>query len=141
MGDQQRERLYAEAREASAKRLLDEKAEKARLRSVASAERYCKLYQLRLQEKQLQRKKKEQERAELVHLRQVRERLMLALDTLIEWRQQLEERCDEIIQNNLEPWRLFLDSKTIERIDTEVPKYEKWLAETEAEILEKSVRR
>ena len=141
MGDQQRERLYAEAREASAKRLLDEKAEKARLRSVASAERYCKLYELRLKEKQLQRKKKELEREELAHLRQVRKNLMLALDTFVEWRQQLEERCDEIIRNNLEPWRLFLDTKTIERIDTEVPKYEKWLAQTEAEILEKSVRR
>lgn len=141
MTNEQLEKLYQEAREASALRLAAEKKEKARLRSVASAERYCKLYELRLKEKQLQRKKKEQERAELAHLQKVRKNLRLALDTFIEWRQQLEERCDEIIQNNLEAWRLFLDTKTIERVDTEIPKYEKWLAETEAEILEKSVRK
>lgn len=141
MTNEQLEKLYQEAREASALRLAAEKKEKARLRSVASAERYCKLYELRLKEKQLQRKKKEQERAEIAHLQKVRKNLMLALDTFIEWRQQLEQRCDEIIQNNLEAWRLFLDTKTIERIDTEIPKYEKWLAETEAEILEKSVRK
>lgn len=141
MTNEQLEKLYQEAREASALRLAAEKKEKARLRSVASAERYCKLYELRLKEKQLQRKKKEQERAEIAHLQKVRKNLRLALDTFIEWRQQLEERCDEIIQNNLEAWRLLLDTKTIERIDTEIPKYEKWLAETEAEILEKSVRR
>lgn len=141
MTNEQLDKLYQEAREASALRLANEKKEKARLRSVESAERYCKLYELRLKEKQLQRKKKELEREELAHLRQVRKNLILALDTFVEWRQQLEERCDEIIQKNLEPWRLFLDTKTIERIDTEVPKYEKWLAETEAEILEKSVRR
>lgn len=141
MTNEQLEKLYQEAREASALRLAAEKKEKARLRSVASAERYCKLYELRLKEKQLQRKKKELERAEIAHLQQVRKNLMLALDTFIEWRQQLEERCDEIIRNNLEPWRLLLDTKTIERIDTEIPKYEKWLAETKAEILEKSVRK
>lgn len=141
MTNEQLEKLYQEAREASALRLAAEKKEKARLRSVASAERYCKLYELRLKEKQLQRKKKELEREELAHLRQVRKNLILALDTFIEWRQQLEQRCDEIIQKNLEAWRLFLDTKTIERIDTEIPKYEKWLAETEAEILEKSVRK
>lgn len=141
MTNEQLEKLYQEAREASALRLAAEKKEKARLRSVASAERYCKLYELRLKEKQLQRKKKELERAELAHLQKVRKNLMLALDTFIEWRQQLEQRCDEIIQKNLEAWRLFLDTKTIERIDTEIPKYEKWLAETEAEILEKSVRK
>lgn len=141
MTNEQLEKLYQEAREASALRLAAEKKEKARLRSVASAERYCKLYELRLKEKQLQRKKKEQERAELAHLQKVRKNLILALDTFVEWRQQLEERCDEIIQNNLEAWRLFLDTKTIERIDSEIPKYEKWLNETEAEILEKSVRK
>ena len=141
MTNEQLEKLYQEAREASALRLAAEKKEKARLRSVASAERYCKLYELRLKEKQLQRKKKEQERAELAHLQKVRKNLILALDTFVEWRQQLEERCDEIIQNNLEAWRLFLDTKTIERIDKEIPKYEKWLNETEAEILEKSVRK
>ena len=60
MTNEQLEKLYQEAREASALRLAAEKKEKARLRSVASAERYCKLYELRLKEKQLQRKKKEE---------------------------------------------------------------------------------
>lgn len=48
MTDEQRQRLYAEAREATAKRLQKEKAEKARLRSVQSAERRCFIAEQRM---------------------------------------------------------------------------------------------
>lgn len=127
MNQEQREKLYREARATSRERVAHEKAEKARLRSVKSAERYCKLRALEM-EKERERQK------DLKHLRETRNSLEEILKMMIEWREQLQERCQEIVNKSLDEWRLWLDEITIASIERDIPRYNTWLCQVEAEI-------
>ena len=133
MNQEQRKKLYQQARATSRERVAHEKAEKARVRSVQSAERYCKLRALEM-EKERERQK------DLKHLRETRNSLKEILKMMIEWREQLLERCQEIVNKNLDEWRLWLDEITIASIERDIPRYNTWIHQVEEEIKSKRHR-
>ncbi len=116
MTEERRQQLFKEAAARNNKRLAAEKKERARLRSIASAEKYCKLRELAEEEKR--RKREEKER-----LRNERERKKRNAQYLLKiytnWKKELDERLitPELLEDYVVEWNTHMSDSLANDID------------------------
>lgn len=122
------QKLYAEAAAASQKRLQKEKEEKARQRSVASAERYCKLREIELKEKREERQKYQEE---LNNLYEEAGRYQRRIKLFEKWLQDLNKRYERV---HLNPWQQYLNRMMAKALERDIPKLQEELAQL-AEVI------
>lgn len=123
MTQEKLQKLYAEAAAASQKRLQKEKEEKARQRSVASAERYCKLREAELKE---QREKRQRYQEELNYLYEEASRYQRRIKLYEDWLRKLNRRFERV---NLKDWQVFCNRMMAKALERDIPKLQEELAQ------------
>ena len=130
MNDEQRQRLYAEAREASAKRLAKEKAEKARLRSVASAERCCFIAEQRMAQDR-------ERRALLAKMRRDRD----FYNKKIKQYQTICKTARAFLEEEHPQWQRMIKEFELQSLETEIEKMQSCVAAINQNIISSRRRR
>lgn len=117
------QKLYAEAAARSKARLQKEKEEKARQRSVASAERYCKLRDVELKE---QREKRQKYQEELNYLYDMASRYQRRIKLFEDWLRKLNRRFERV---NLKDWQVFCNRMMAKALERDIQKLQEELAQ------------
>lgn len=129
MNDEQRQRLYAEARASSAKRLQKEKAEKARLRSVASAERRCFIAEQRMAQDR-------ERRALLAKMRRDRD----FYNRKIKQYQTICKTARAFLSEEHPQWQRAIKEYELQSLETEIEKMQSCVAAINQNIISKRRR-